>query len=124
MDADYDPAAPPAPKRPLPLGKPRRKTRFREAVEREKPPFDPGEDPHKPLRPPPPRPLDPPKLHVCPSAVATGTFEQYLDEFYQLDYEDLVGDLPCRFKYRSVVPCDFGLTTDEVEAAATPSRTP
>jgi protein KRI1 len=36
------------------------------------------------------------------------------EEYYSLNYEDLVAGVPCRFKYQKVEPNDYGLTDDVI----------
>lgn len=35
------------------------------------------------------------------------SFEKYFDEYYKLDFEDVVGGMPTRFKYRQVIQKPF-----------------
>ncbi len=42
------------------------------------------------------------------------TLGDTLDEYYGLNYEDIVAGIPCRFRYRTVENQDFGLTAEEV----------
>ena len=86
MDADYDPQLEQVPTERSKSAFLKRKHKLAVAVAQKKPLFDPSEK----------------------------TFEQYFDEYYHLDYEDLIGDMPCRFKYRQVPSNSFGLSVGEV----------
>jgi protein KRI1 len=67
--------------------KKRKRSQFAEMISKAKPKFDPTQ---------------------------YSSYKQYYDQYYALDYEDIIGDLPCRFKYRQVVPNDYGLSVEEV----------
>ncbi|XP_023225487.1 protein KRI1 homolog [Centruroides sculpturatus] len=91
MDADYDPQKDFQRKliESTKRRKGKRKSKFSEMISEKRPEFDPE------IR----------------------NFENYLDEYYKLDYEDIIDDMPVRFSYRKVVPNDFGLTVDEILTA-------
>ena len=42
------------------------------------------------------------------------TFDEYLDEYYGLECEDMIGEMKCRFPYREVPANDYGLSVGEV----------
>ncbi|CAK1584123.1 unnamed protein product [Parnassius mnemosyne] len=95
MDADYDPKK--ARENLLEelkrnMGKKRRnrkrKSKLAELLAQEKPKFVPEEE---------------------------KSYAQFMEEYYKMDCEDIIGgDLPTRFKYREVVPNDYGLSIEEI----------
>ncbi|KAL0314286.1 UNVERIFIED_CONTAM: protein KRI1 [Sesamum angustifolium] len=48
------------------------------------------------------------------SEVEKAVREQLMEEYYKLDYEDTIGDLKTRFKYKTVKAKRYGLTPEEV----------
>ena len=43
--------------------------------------------------------------------------DRLMDELYQLDYEDMIGDTPVRFHYTKVKPQGFGLSVEDIMQA-------
>uniref|UniRef100_A0A1B0D7A2 Protein KRI1 homolog n=1 Tax=Phlebotomus papatasi TaxID=29031 RepID=A0A1B0D7A2_PHLPP len=65
----------------------KRRSKFAEVLRRDKPIFNPEDE---------------------------KTYSEYIDEYYKMDCEDVIGDVKCRFKYVETVPNDFGLTVEEI----------
>ncbi|WPT16271.1 Protein kri1 [Picochlorum sp. SENEW3] len=49
-----------------------------------------------------------------PENTAKQDVKKLLDEYYKLDYEDHVGGIPTRFRYKEVEPETYGLTFEEI----------
>ncbi|CAK8676043.1 unnamed protein product [Clavelina lepadiformis] len=51
---------------------------------------------------------------VRKSSVDDKPIEQHMEEYHAMNFEDVLGDMPCRFKYRSVPANDYGLSTADI----------
>ncbi|KZV42821.1 hypothetical protein F511_29640 [Dorcoceras hygrometricum] len=49
-----------------------------------------------------------------PSEIEKAVREQLMEEYYKLDYEDTVGDIKTRFKYKPVKPRRYGLSPYQI----------
>ncbi|KDN51354.1 Krr1-domain-containing protein [Tilletiaria anomala UBC 951] len=53
-------------------------------------------------------------LRKLPPAERKKKVSEMLDEYYSMDYEDMIGDLPTRFKYVQVPKSNYGLSPVEI----------
>ena len=51
---------------------------------------------------------------LAEARAAAASAKSLIDQYYTLDFEDLIGDMPCRFHYTEVEPDRSGLTVSDV----------